>query len=151
MAQLGRLDVYFSTMGDQELWDFISQCRDRERGYWLKYYAKLGLKAAQNGLITAEIPVPELLNNTQSTNNKTSKCQAPKKQRRKKETTNANQPEIPKSNPEETTSGALEGLSLEIRKVDPAEKRRQAMGNLLSADPRLLNVINDDSNTDENN
>ena len=135
MARLGRLDVYFSTRGDQELWDVISQNEEGDKGYWLKHYAKLGLLAAQSGFVPTGIPASG--KDTQTPQKKSLKSSKPKEKRK----TN---PTPPKEPTEENTSTELDNLSLSIKKLDPAEKRKQAMANLISADPRLISALDDE-------
>lgn len=155
MAQLGRLDVYFSTR-DKDVWDVISTADQGDRGYWLKYYARLGILAAQNG--GKPLTVPPISLQDEPVTPKVRKKITHKQNAEvvKEEITaeiteqspNPNQQQIIQeeeiSSDIKPTSSSFDSLKLEIKKIDPIEKRKQAMANFIIPDSRLLDELKND-------
>lgn len=137
MARIGRLDVGFS-LKDQDLWVFLNQFNERDRSYWLKYYALLGISAASNGK-TPVLPIIQSSIPAEPTNRQP--------RRKKKETefiiphtladsnadTESKSEDVPILKPIEVT--------IQKKKVDPMELRRRVMENFLTPDQDLLKAL----------
>lgn len=138
MARIGRLDVGFSTK-DQDLWDCINQFPERDRSYWLKYYAMLGIGSASKGNSSVSL-VPTRGIKTESNN---------PPRRRNNKNTEVEVPQVVQSNSEINSSTDSEEASpikpikakIEKKSVDPAEIRRRAMENFLAPDEDVLKAL----------
>jgi len=134
--RLGRVDVSFSNK-DKALWDFIENIDKGDRGYWLKYYAAIGIAVSKNNE-KQQILVKPIEIHTSSKNGQ--------KKRSRKETKKTDTPE---SIAQENVSQPIirsEPLP-DVQPLDPMEKRRSAMGSMLSPDEDLLKLF-DDTNSE---